>query len=365
MYVQSVTTKTENFETARVSVPTSVGLAFSLQVGLDTQAPLHQPYSKSSSLRAGIKRCKKSVRFDSGTTKDDGLEPPPPKDPKPASSPVTPDSQCHSMVNLRNVESFCSHLNQFCTSSANCNVACLGFLEKQDSFKFVFYNAGEKAIESQSRRSNSKEVQPLKEALKALTQLQRLLLAQRLAKAVLHYYSTPWLPEDWGLQDLSFFGERTAYGEEALVRDLQTLHLSTHFPQNPDPTPQPEYGPKGARSIASQGQSIEANYHIYGIKNMTLARLGLALLEIGHQRDIGSFELDQPHDIINARILVERSHTELGGRYHRIARQCLDCDFSSGGDLDKESLRNAVYSQVVCELEELINAHKRFNAKIS
>ncbi|KAF9630130.1 hypothetical protein BFW01_g311 [Lasiodiplodia theobromae] len=99
----------------------------------------------------------------------------------------------------------------------------------------------------------------------------------------------------------------------------------------------------------------------YGIRNMTLAKLGLALLEIGHKKDISSFKQlgPQQHDVISARILADGSYTDLGPRYHRIARKCIDCNFSAEDDLDAEGLRNAVYTNVVCELEQMIGAHRK------
>lgn len=94
---------------------------------------------------------------------------------------------------------------------------------------------------------------------------------------------------------------------------------------------------------------------------MTLAKLGLALLEIGHKKEIASFQLgQQQHDVIGARILADSAHTELGPRYQRIARKCLDCNFSAEDDLRNEGLRNAVYTNVVCELEQMTEDYKRF-----
>lgn len=104
----------------------------------------------------------------------------------------------------------------------------------------------------------------------------------------------------------------------------------------------------------------------YGIRNMTLAKLGLALLEIGYERATSSFNLEpQKHDVISARILADSPYTDLGPRYQRIARRCIECNFAADDSLDTEDLRNAVYTNVVCELENLISVHKKFPASIS
>ncbi|KAF4539624.1 Lon protease like peroxisomal [Lasiodiplodia theobromae] len=195
-----------------------------------------------------------------------------------------------------------------------------------------------------------------------LPQLERLVLAHKLASTILQYYLTPWLSEDWKLRDISFFGNVNEPSPDDLVQDLQTLHLTTQFPQkNPDPSdPQPVQSTNSAQHLDSIVTKPTYRYN-YGIRNMTLAKLGLALLEIGHKKDISSFKQlgPQQHDVISARILADGSYTDLGPRYHRIARKCIDCNFSAEDDLDAEGLRNAVYTNVVCELEQMIGAHRK------
>ncbi|GME42518.1 Lon protease like peroxisomal [Neofusicoccum parvum] len=195
-----------------------------------------------------------------------------------------------------------------------------------------------------------------------LPPLERLMLASKLASTVLQYYLTPWLSEDWRLRDISFFGNADELSPDDLAQDMQTLHLSTQFPQrNPDPSGnhpvQSTNAVQGVDSIATK----PTYRYTYGIRNMTLAKLGLALLEIGHKQEISSFKLGpQQHDVISARILADGSYTDLGPRYHRIVRKCIECNFSAEDDLDAEDLRNAVYTNVVCELEQMIGAHKKF-----
>ncbi|KAB2571826.1 hypothetical protein DBV05_g9485 [Lasiodiplodia theobromae] len=197
---------------------------------------------------------------------------------------------------------------------------------------------------------------------KAKKRLERLVLAHKLASTILQYYLTPWLSEDWRLRDISFFGNVNEPSPDDLVQDLQTLHLTTQFPQkNPDPSdPQPVQSTNSAQHLDSIVTKPTYRYN-YGIRNMTLAKLGLALLEIGHKKDISSFKQlgPQQHDVISARILADGSYTDLGPRYHRIARKCIDCNFSAEDDLDAEGLRNAVYTNVVCELEQMIGAHRK------
>jgi hypothetical protein len=111
---------------------------------------------------------------------------------------------------------------------------------------------------------------------------------------------------------------------------------------------------------------------LYGIRNLILAKLGVALLEVGLLKEIGSPEPESTlQDIINARkILLEGPSAQpmLPARYFKIAQKCIDCDFSCGDDLDKEELRSAVYTDVVCGLETMIKTGRSslaFNKKVT
>ncbi|KAL0262299.1 hypothetical protein SLS55_003741 [Diplodia seriata] len=214
------------------------------------------------------------------------------------------------------------------------------------------------------QQSNGKEIIQLNTKIGVLPKLQRFVLAHKLASTVLQYYLTPWLLEDWRLQDISYFGHTTGASMEDIVRDMETLHLSTTFPKRiPNPNSTSASAPAGDINPGDgeTTRTVKPLYrYTYGIRNMTLAKLGLALLEIGHKKDISSFDLGSwQHDVISARILADGSYTDLGPRYQRIVRKCIECNFSAEDDLDAEDLRNAVYTNVICELESLITAHKR------
>lgn len=272
------------------------------------------------------------------------------------------------MTDLRNAGSFGCHLNQTCASKAGCDSVCLGFLESRGDFGFIFYDAGTRATVGNAQLTADKELVQLNTKIDILPQLQRLVLAHKLALAVLQYHRTPWLLEDWRLQDFSFFANRNARSADELARDLQTLHLSTQFSMS-KPETATLSGPQSSRSTpATQTKdcSALAQTKIRFIRNVTLAKLGLALLEIGHKRNIGSFNIEpEQHDVINARILAESSYTDLGPRYQRIARRCIDCNLPADDSLDAEDLQNAVYTNVVCELESMISLHRRFPEAIS
>lgn len=192
--------------------------------------------------------------------------------------------------------------------------------------------------------------QPVDETISMINQLN---LARRIVTGVLQYHSTPWLDDTWGLQDVWFFGTRTDVSDQALC----TLHLAkelAHCPQTP---------PSSCNNSIMEGiersdtltncvstTSVENAMLLYGIRNMTLYNLGVALLEIGYWQ-----ELD-PYDVVRARKLADpvRLRPPLCPRYQEITRKCLECDFGFGKDLTNTSLRDAVYDGVVSELDDLI-----------
>ncbi|KAK4981987.1 hypothetical protein LTR66_009556, partial [Elasticomyces elasticus] len=94
--------------------------------------------------------------------------------------------------------------------------------------------------------------------------------------------------------------------------------------------------------------------------NLALCNLGLTFLEIGYRKPVRELRaLRDPHKIISGRKLLNGLHTSLGPRYQEVMRKCLQCDFGAGSDLSKETLQNAVYSEVVCPLEDMIEGLKK------
>ncbi|OCL12354.1 hypothetical protein AOQ84DRAFT_373150 [Glonium stellatum] len=85
----------------------------------------------------------------------------------------------------------------------------------------------------------------------------------------------------------------------------------------------------------------------YGIRNMTLHSLGVALLELGYWKPLDSY------DLLTVRRLAA-SGSPLGPTYKDIIQKYLSCDFSFSNDLTKTELQRAFYSDVVCPLEGMM-----------
>ncbi|KAI1500656.1 hypothetical protein F5X99DRAFT_385548 [Biscogniauxia marginata] len=164
-------------------------------------------------------------------------------------------------------------------------------------------------------------------------------LALKLVKGVLQFHSTPWLQPYWRLQDLSYFQT-----DDGLAASLNTLHISTELSQRQQQQQCDTVMTDNASEI------IDAQLAC-GIRNLTMHSLGVALLQIGQWNAL------KPDDIVEVRKVADLAERDsrLGPRYQKITQQCLDCDFGFGKDLSQPELQSAVYKDVVCELESLIN----------
>lgn len=318
---------------------------------------LHEqiPQAKSSTARtsnsgiAGVKRKLKRVRLN--VPQDDV--------PVPASICDSTKKSKDVMSGKANLESFvtldlkatksiCDHLSYNCASAPADSDPCLGYLEDMDtaSYKIMFYNASQNAHLGAQRQVKALDDLPIDGLLPNLHVLHQLTLAHKLAMATLQYHSTLWLPLDWSLHDIAYFNGNPQDSLDDIAQQLRSLHLSTQFPK------------RFATAMELSTLSPHELKRVYGIRNLPLAKLGVALLEICHQKTIGSLvPRASPHDVISARELLEVGSSSLpmlGPKYLSMAQKCIDCDFACGNDLRDADLQSAVYTEVVCVLEGMI-----------
>ena len=178
----------------------------------------------------------------------------------------------------------------------------------------------------------------------------RLKLAHRLSKTVLQFHSTPWLDDEWYIENFHLFGAPSHASDAA----FQLLHLDAQFPNCRErSTPLSAEG-VAKPSIADKkfgSFSLSILDLCHGIRNMTLFSLGVALLEIGQWAPLQFTKLDDP--LLAVRTMA-RGPMQLGSKYREIVRMCLECDFGYGNDLSKTDLQGAVYGSVVCQLEDMV-----------
>lgn len=264
-------------------------------------------------------------------------------------------------VDLWQTESVCEHFKQkSCSISKNSDHChhCVGYLKLPRRCKHTFYCPGPRDIGG--RHSSSAMCDNIMSLADLLQQVpedtleidEQLKLAHRLAKTILQFHSTPWLEDEWRIEDLHLFGDGTPNRISDSV--LQSLHTNALFPDcRKRSTPLPMEGV--AETAAAIKDVSSPSYSpadiLYGVRNMTLFSLGVALIEIGRWRPLRYSDTEDP--IISVRKMA-RGPLRLGSRYREIVRMCLECDFGYGNDLSKSELQSAVYGGVVCQLEDMM-----------
>jgi hypothetical protein len=230
---------------------------------------------------------------------------------------------------------------------------CVGYLETPQMYKQLFCYPKE-ALSVRTRPEAQKPAAFLSildimgnDPDDVLSVEDQLKLAHRTALAVLQFHDTPWLPKHWRLQRISYLGSRDVFDETT----LKTLHLSSQLCAPIDPEP---------HSLAMEGVCAEATVSEevqLGINNTTLFYLGVALLEIAHWTPLE--DKMTPRDLNNPVFAARRlasGRTPLGPEYARIAQKCLQCNFGFGTELSSKGLQAAVYSEVVCQMEKMMES---------
>ncbi|KAK6219295.1 hypothetical protein LQW54_002283 [Pestalotiopsis sp. IQ-011] len=181
--------------------------------------------------------------------------------------------------------------------------------------------------------------QPVANNLSIPDQLQ---LALTLARGMLLFNPSPWWRSYWSLENVYYFPSNN--DDTDLAKSLQTVHLSAEIDARH--ATQDESYLTGRLSPAEPQDAGEARL-LYGIRNLALYSLGVALLQIDRWSTMNA------DDVVAIRRLA-RQTSRLGPRFQEVVQKCVDCDFGQGDDLEKPMLRNAVYGSVICEIEDLI-----------
>jgi hypothetical protein len=248
------------------------------------------------------------------------------------------------------MDDLCQHIEKIAHSSETWGGGkCIGYLESPRLFKHMFY-PNEKECLTQKVINLEHLLKVTKQEPASVDTGFKFKIAHKLAIAVLQYHSTPWLREDWRLKDLAYFGSPQEVSNES----LRTLHLKFSFNHND----QDQESVSSRRGIqASQDTTCFDMGSIYchrGINNTVLFSLGVALLELAYHQPLEN--MSDEHDLIAAARKKAMLGYPLGRKYQRIVQQCLQCDFGMGSDLNRKDLQSAVYGDVICPLEEMINS---------
>lgn len=254
------------------------------------------------------------------------------------------------------------HLPDLCAGSSLCegvhkapesntDPVCLGYLSS-----FLVYR-------SQPAYNDFAGAIPLSRLLSQRQSHQRLnaldkwKLAGALAMAVLRYHSTPWLQETWMSADILIFDKHSQGRIPSL--ELPHLHLL-----------------RGSKGEREEGRSAVGDPFI---KNVTLFRLGMILLELEFEDTVEGMSekcnplgpgRQDPGDSMARRLLTPkyRAGDQMGTVYGRIVRMCLDCDFGLGlhdYSLADRQVQRAFYLQVVCQFHKLLPSWEKIYGRPS
>ncbi|KAF2865320.1 hypothetical protein BDV95DRAFT_632374 [Massariosphaeria phaeospora] len=355
LYVQSVSIETTAYvDVTHTATPNSKRKAMIDEPAIATEAQKNNTSSGLAQLVACKKKKKprKQVRFSTPDHEDTVAYIGKSIDEVSVAIATTVAQQTTSSIDLCKTKNICHYLKQnlqICGKSLNRH--CVGYLESPMMYRHIFY------LQEKEIPTNLKQKDPAQTLIfsicdvlgqgvdDTMTVVDQLKLAHKAALATLQFNGTPWLSQRWRLRDLSYFGTSIIFNEES----LKTLHLSSQIASTTIPAMTAMEGVEGAVEEVSEEE-------YFGINNTTLFFLGVALLEIAHWKSLENLKLPKdPNEILTARRLASRP-TPLGPKYQEIARKCLQCNFGFGTDLNKKELQAAVYGDVVCQLERMIES---------
>lgn len=177
-----------------------------------------------------------------------------------------------------------------------------------------------------------------KDGLTPLGYRHRLQLAVFIARSILQFYKTPWMPLMPSSQNFFFIqrGSSTfSYYDHAFLMAVDD------------------------NSTSSEDEAASA---IPLIRNPTLMALGVLLVELVTNRTVDSMRRPEEvvgggkhnllSDYMTTRRLLKDVH-ERSSNFGSAVRRCIDCEFRTAKlDLEDEDFRQEVYSRVVALLEE-------------
>ena len=253
-------------------------------------------------------------------------------------------------------QDLCLHLQQIDHEADACGTSiCVGVLKKTEKFKHIVYRrpAASMVAESMSLEAVISGISESK-PIEGISSLGRVQLALSLAKAVLQFNSSAWLPETWRSHNIHFYG----INHESLQQPgcLNTPFLNIQLPTTP-------------LQDEEMNDVAQPKTLLSPIRNNVLFGFGIILLEIGfespmsrlHSEDeLASGQEHHLQDYLTAKRLKRNIGRPLGPRYGKIVRKCLDCEFNAiDHDLQDPTLQAAFYNDVVLELAELEKVLKK------
>ena len=135
---------------------------------------------------------------------------------------------------------------------------------------------------------------------------------------------------------------------------METLHLSTDLSGRVTPSVF-QTGIQAPLSPCSEDEREEQNIH-FGVTNVPLFSLGVALLEFGHWKPLTSLKAeDDVNDVVAARRIAKYGKGLITPAYIELVNRCLRCNFGvTDENLSSLSLSAAVHRDIISPLMSMI-----------
>jgi hypothetical protein len=240
-------------------------------------------------------------------------------------------------LNLFQMKNICNFIQEhYQKSTATGADLCIGYLESPQTYKHRFYSR------AYGRATNPGIAQTRAMNVYSVFDIMRHDADDALA-----------VEDQLKLAHKSYFGSGSSFDDEA----LKTLHLSSQISAAAVISSTVE--DTAMSGIEREKSACISDRVRYGIHNTVLFFLGVALLEIAHWKPIEEkmTDRDDNNQVFAARRLAA-GRAPLGPQYQNIVEKCLQCNFGFGTKLSNTALRTAVYNDVVCELETMIEKLK-------
>lgn len=321
-----------------------------IELGFDQPSPALTPSDEAAADQGPSKRLK-IVRFSETTFKTTSG----------AQLPTTPPpmrSDCgSSMCDLRSTRDVCLKLTHHSpgpltwTGYGPPYLGHLDIAQQNEKMRISFFS---KCLQPPDIRHDPLSLQAIiaTSNVNLVSPIDKLKLARTIALATIEFHSTPWLSDVWQIHELSMYVDDI----EDLSRSMWSLHLGREFPQNCGKQLESMEGVSSAAANYLTPESMDDEEIRCNIKSRPLYSLGVALLQIDQWTSL------DVSDVVKVRRTAERPSL-ISTRYKDLTEKCLECDFGRkcGKDLSKVSLQQAVYKNVVGELDDLIHLVNEMN----
>ena len=267
-------------------------------------------------------------------------------------SEIPPNPENVTLPDLCSRRDLCLFLEGLHQCSQNSKaLGCVGVLDPEGAFRHLVYH-GTFSIAAAESISLHKFISdlPNDKQIPGLSSLERVRLALSLSIAVLQFNSSAWLPETWRSSNIHFYGWKRIHASGQGL-GMPFLNIGSKLKESKS-----DFGNDDEIMIPNDRPPSP-------IRNEVLFGLGVILLELGFELPIeilhrkNELESGQKHqysDYMTAVRLKRSVEKPLGGRFGRLTRKCLDCDFGTGEHgLRSPALKEAFHKDVIMELESL------------